>query len=205
MKRNFLIGISCMLAACVVLYACQKDLSSSSAARPSLSASTTNAVTGEKVTLNVNNAPLGTHLIWASSAQASTGFSANGQNSANVAFSAPGTYTITAYIVSGAGQDSLPYYDSTVIHYPPADTTSHEPVDTIQGNPHDTLPGYPHDSLPGTADTTGTHQHDTVPYNPQPPYDSSYYHPYDSTIIDSIAHLHNQHVIHVVTIVITVH
>lgn len=204
-----------MLAASVVLYACQKDLSPSAAANPSLSASTTNAATGEKVTLTVNNAPQGTHLVWASSSAAAASFSGNGQNSANVAFSAAGTYTITAYIVSGAGQDSLPYndtslytppgiHDSTVVPYPPADTThypadtTHYPVDTTHTNPHDTVP-YP------PADTTGNH--DTVTYTPPPPppYDSTYHHSYDSSAIDSIAHLNNQHVIKVVTIVITVH
>ena len=181
-----------------------------SQATPSLTASTTNAVAGETIILNVNNAPLGTHLVWASNSPAGSMFSPNGQGSAHVAFTAPGTYTVTAYIVSGAGQDSIPVHDTsfypnyippadssnhpndTLVIHPPVDTTSHYPHDTLPNNPTDTTPSYPHDTLP------------TYP-PPPPPHDSTNYYPYDSTVIDSIAHLHNQHIIRAITIVITVH
>jgi hypothetical protein len=214
-----------MLASFIMLYACQKQLSGSvSRANPSISASTTNAATGEKVTFSVANAPAGTHLLWASTAAGAASFSANGAGSANISFSKPGTYTVTCYFVSGDAADSLPTYDTswyphdTVPNYPPPPPpidSSGYPHDTT-GYPHDTT-GYPHDTTSYPHDTTGYphdttgYPHDTVPHNPPPhdsttypPHDSTYY-PHDSTGLDSLIHANHGHIVGSVKIVITVH
>jgi len=57
MKRHYLTGLSCLLAASLLLYACQKEVSPSKSSA-SLSASTTNAATGEKVALTKKEAML---------------------------------------------------------------------------------------------------------------------------------------------------
>jgi len=211
MKSNVIKGVGCIVAACAVLYACQKDLSPSATAKPSLSASATNVATGEKVALTLNNSVPGTHVIWSSNAgQAS--FSSTGQGTANVSFSAPGTYTVSAFVVSGASQDSVPvlYHNDTVPHNPydtvphnPYDTVPYNPYDTVPHNPYDTVPYNPHDTTPyNPYDTIHNHPHDTTPYTPR--YDTIYYYP-DSTYIDSVMRATNGKVITVVTIVIVVH
>jgi len=215
MKRHYLTGLSCLLAASLLLYACQKEVSPSKSSA-SLSASTTNAATGEKVALTVANMPAGTHLIWASTNMAAASFSASGAGSANVSFSAPGTYTVSAYIVSGEGADSIPQYDSThypydttgyphdtVPYYPPHDTVPNYPHDTLPYNPGDTTPGYPHDTIPSYPDTTPGYPHDTVPSYPHDTVPGGGW--YDSTHHDSLSHPGGPHIIQVVHIVITVH
>lgn len=216
MKRELITGLSFMLAASLLLYACQKEVSPFKSA--SISASTTNAATGEKVTLTVANMPAGTHLMWGSTNMSAAAFSANGAGSANVSFSKPGTYTVSAYIVSGEGADSIPWYDTTHYpydtagHYPdttvvppyPHDTTVYNPGDTVPGYPHDTVPGYPHDTLPNYPhDTTTGYPHDTMPGYPHDTVPGGGW--YDSTHHDSVNHPAGLHIIQVVTIVITVH
>lgn len=204
------------MAACAVLYACQKDLSPSATAKPSLSASSTNVATGEKVALTLNNSVAGTHIIWSSNARQAS-FSSTGQGTANVSFSAPGTYTVSAFIVSGSAQDSV-YYNDTTLHNPydtvphnpydtvphnPYDTVPHNPYDTTFHNPYDTVPNNPHDTvIHNPYDTVPNYPHDTTPHTPT--YDTIYYHP-DSTYIDSVMHANNGKVITVVTIIIVVH
>lgn len=213
MKSNVIKGVGCIVAACAVLYACQKDLSPSlNAAKPSLSASSTNVSAGEQVALKVNNNQPGTHVVWSSNAgQAS--FSSTGQGTANVSFSKPGTYTVSAFIVSGSAQDSVPVlyhqtYDTTgyphdTVPYNPYDTVPHNPYDTIPHNPYDTVPHSPYDTVPHNPyDTVPNYPHDTTPHIPI--YDTIYYYP-DSTYIDSVTRAHNGQVITVVTIVIVVH
>lgn len=225
MKNNSLVtGVTLMLASAVLLYACQKQLSGS-VSRPaaSLTASTTNAATNEKITLTVANAPVGAHLLWASTAANNAAFSINGAGSANVSFSKPGTYTVTCYFMSGDTADSLPNYDTTSYPHdtfppifppppPPPYDSSNYPHDTTPnypppydttGYPHDTT-GYPHDSTNYPHDTTN-YPHDTTPnYPPPPPYDTTW-HPYDSTGLDSLMHANYPHIMGKVTIVIVVH
>ncbi|HWB26515.1 MAG TPA: hypothetical protein VG738_13605 [Chitinophagaceae bacterium] len=223
MKRNLLIGTGCITAALVMLYACQKQLSPSIAA-PALKASTTNAATGEKVSLSVTNMPPGTHLIWMSTSSGYASFNSTGQGIAAVSFSKPGTYKITCYIISGEGADSIPAYDTsfnpydTVPNYPPPppppaydssnyphDTTYPGPGDTVPGQPHDTMPNYPHDTATSYPhDTTPQYPHDTLPGYPPTGHDTTHY-PYDSTYVDSLVHAHNNHIMATVTISITVH
>ncbi|HVX52203.1 MAG TPA: hypothetical protein VHB48_18735 [Chitinophagaceae bacterium] len=220
MKSNLLTGLSCLAAAMFLLYACQKQLSPT-ASTPVLNASATDAAIDEKIILSIVNAPAGTHLIWQSTPAVNALFSLNGEGSANVSFSKPGTYIVTCYIVDAAGQDSIPNYDTThyrydtVPNYPPPppvydsaenrhDTTPHNPRDTAPAHagdtttyyPHDTVSSHPNDTVSGIPDTTQGYPHDTTIYLPQ---DSAYY-PYDSTE-------HNQYanVLKVISITITVH
>lgn len=195
------------MAACAVLYACQKDLSPSAAVKPSLSASATNVATGEKVALTLNNSVPGTHVIWSSNASQAS-FASTGQGTANVSFSRPGTYTVSAFVVSGSAQDSV-YHNDTIPHNP-YDTIPHNPYDTIPHNPYDTVPYNPYDTIHNPYDSVPHNPHDTVPSYPHdtmphtPRYDTIYYY-HDSTYIDSVMRANNGQVITVVTIVIVVH
>lgn len=223
MKRNnLLIAAAGITASFVMLYACQKGINGLTQAKPTLTASSTNVAVGQTVSLSVANAPLGTHNVWATSSLQHTLFSnAAVHNNASVAFTKPGTYVITCFIVSGAGADSIPYTDTTtlprdtVVYYPPV---------------HDTLPGNPHDSSYHPGDTT--HYPVDTTYHPgdttHHPVDSTYYpgdtthHPVDSTFYpgdtthhhadtihypgDSTTHFGNGHtVVSSVNIVIVVH
>src|SRR3569833_1437803 len=134
MKNSSLVtGVTLMLASATLLYACQKQLSGSvSRANPSLTASATNAARGEKITLTVANAPLGTHALWASTAGGNASFNINGADAASVSFNKPGTYTVTCYFMDNDSADTLPHFDTS-------------------GYPHDRFPppydssNYPHD------------------------------------------------------------
>lgn len=199
MKSNVIKGVGCIVAACAVLYACQKDLSPSAAVKPSLSASATNVATGEKVALTLNNSVPGTHVIWSSNASQAS-FAATGQGTANVSFFKSGTYTVSAFVVSGSAQDSV-YHNDTIPHNP-YDTVPHNPYDTVPYNPYDTIHN-PYDSVPHNPhDTVPNYPHDTMPHTPR--YDTIYYY-HDSTYIDSVMRANNGQVITVVTIVIVVH
>ncbi len=219
-SRNLLIGISCILASIMLLYACQKNISPS-ISTPSLTASTTDAAVGQQVTLNVINPPPGSHLMWSSTSPDRASFAANGTASANVSFTVPGTYTVTCYFVSGAAADSFPTNDSvhnpydTVPNYPTYppvyDTTGypHDSVpsypDTVANYPHDTIPNYPHDTTTNYPhDTTTNYPHDTVPGYP---HDTVPNFPHDTTHspTDSTMHNTNGRIISSVTIIITVH
>lgn len=170
MKRsNMPIGAVGITAMFVFLYACQKGLSGVSAAKASITASSTNVAVGQVVNLAVVNAPWGTHNVWSGTGGRAALFNlANVQGAANVSFSKPGTYVITVWFESGAGADSLAGFDSTqvphdsVIYYPPPPDSTGYHGDTT--GYHGDTTGYHGDTTGYHGDTTGYHW-DTTGYH----------------------------------------
>ncbi len=208
MKRsNMLMGAVGITAICVFLYACQKGLSGVSAAKASITASSTNVAVGQAVNLAVLNAPWGTHNVWSSTGGRAALFNlANVQGAANVSFSKPGTYVVTVWFESGAGADSLANFDTTqvphdsVIYYPPPpDSTGYYHGDTT--GYHGDTTGYHGDTTGYHVDTTGYHGDTTSYYGDTTHYyGDSTHHGGDSTI-----NHHPKPVIGSASIVIVVH
>ncbi len=100
MKKNMFIFLFAILAgAFVFLLSCNKE-NSNSLPGASLIASKTDAAVGEGIDLSIVDQPPGSSADWLSSSSANSEITSNGFNAeiARVVFSAPGTYTITAYL-----------------------------------------------------------------------------------------------------------
>lgn len=142
MKSNKLhFALMAAVAASLSLISCKKEsVTPDPMLEPAISASSLTGAVGQSIALSLTNLPAGTSVDWESSANAAITTTGNSGEKAAAVFNAPGTYTVSAYLmktehINGGAQHGHSA-DSTA-HHQGAESTHHHHADNSHHHHHD--------------------------------------------------------------------